>query len=67
MKSYRNLDPSDREARFPRRMKFAYMEIEILAHLTTQTEQTGTHLAGMRFLKRFALTLHYCYNFVEGT
>jgi hypothetical protein len=26
------------------------MEIEILAHLTSQTEQTGTHLAGMPFL-----------------
>jgi hypothetical protein len=43
-------DPSDRGASFPGGMRFAYMEIEILAHLTSQTEQTGTHLAGMPFL-----------------
>jgi hypothetical protein len=48
-------------------MKFAYIEIEIPAHLTSQTEQTGTHLAGMPFLKRFVLALQHYYNFVEST
>jgi hypothetical protein len=67
MKSYRNLDSSDRGANFPVGMKFAYIEVEILARLISPTEQTRTHLAGMPFLKRFALTLQYYYNFVEST
>jgi hypothetical protein len=67
MKFYRNLDSSDRGASLAGGTKFAYMEIEILAHLTSPAEQTGTHLAGMPFLKWFALRAQYYYNFVEIT